>query len=103
MAQVDAADERDVGLGAVTMPQHDQLLVVGAERANPHVEQALPAGGLDRLDELAVLDRAEAHRHMGPPEQPADLDTPLGGPGQDRGQLGAGPVELLVRDPPASR
>ena len=55
VAQVDAADEGDVVLGPVAVAQHHQLLVVRAEAADPHVEQALAARLVDRLAELAVL------------------------------------------------
>jgi hypothetical protein len=55
VAQVDAAEVRDVPLRVAAVAQHDQLLVVGAAGAYPHVEKALAAGGLDLLAQVAVL------------------------------------------------
>jgi hypothetical protein len=55
VAEVDAADEGDVQLGPAGMADHDHLLVVGAQRADPLVEEALAAGGLDLVAEVTVL------------------------------------------------
>ena len=57
--------------------QHDDLLVVGAQRADPHVQQALAAGVLDLLAEVTVLGRAEAQPvEVRAPHQPPHDDAP---------------------------
>ena len=57
VAQVDAADVGDVALGVVAVADHDQLLVVRAARAHPHVEQRLGAARLELPAEQPVLAR----------------------------------------------
>jgi hypothetical protein len=59
VAQIDAADEGDVGGGTTGVTEHDHLHVVRAARPDPHVEHALPAGRLDLLAQLTVLLFAE--------------------------------------------
>ena len=58
-AQVDAADEGDVEVGAAGVAYDEEFLVVRAAEADPHVEHHVRAGGLQVLGELAVLWRAE--------------------------------------------
>lgn len=55
VAQIDAADERDVELLAAGVAQDDVLLVVGAERQDPHVEQHVTACGADVVGQRAVF------------------------------------------------
>ena len=71
VAQVDAADVRDVTLGPAGVPQHDEFLVVRTAGTYPHVQQHLPAGSADLLAEVTVLVGAEAEsvqceRHIRP-------------------------------------
>ncbi|WP_201258791.1 hypothetical protein [Streptomyces thermolilacinus] len=74
VAQVGAADERHVPLGAAGVPQDDVLLVVEAAGADAHVEQALAARGPDLRAEVAVLGLAEAEAfRVGTPDEPLTI------------------------------
>ena len=99
MAQVDAADVGDVAGRVVGVPDHDELLVVGAAGADPHVPQALPAGLADLLAQVAVPMRAEAETvPVGAPQQPAHVDAALDRVDQRGVERRARVVgELLVR------
>ena len=80
VAQVDAADERDVASRRARVPEHHQLLVVRAAAADPLVEQHLAAGPLDRLAEVLVLLLAEREPvQVRAPHQALDHHAPLGG------------------------
>jgi hypothetical protein len=59
VAQVDAADEGDVGIGAARVAEDDQLLVVRPSPPHPFVQQDLPAGSSDLPRESTVLLGAE--------------------------------------------
>lgn len=98
VAEVDAADERDVLLGAAGVAQHDELLVVRAAGAHPHVEQALAARLLDLLAEVAVLAFAELQAvQVGAPHQSLDGDAPCRGGREHVPDLGALAGEPFVR------
>ena len=92
VAQVDAADEGDVVLGPVAVPKHHQLLVVRAEAADAHVEEALATGLVDRLAELAVLLGAKAEAaEVRAPQQPADVGASPRGCREDSATSVPGP------------
>jgi hypothetical protein len=59
VAQVDAADVGHVQVRTTRVPEHDELLVVGATGADPHVQQAFPAGRFDLVAEVPVFHGAE--------------------------------------------
>ena len=98
VAQVDAADVGDVAGRVLGVPDHDELLVVGAAGADPHVPQALAAGLADLLAELAVPMGAEAETvPVGAPQQPTDVDAAAYGVDQGVVERGPGVVgQLLV-------
>ena len=62
VAEVDPAHVGHVLVGTSPVPQHDQLLVVGAAGAHPHVQQAFPTGDLDLLAEEPVLPLVQLDR-----------------------------------------
>jgi hypothetical protein len=100
VGQVDAADERDVAGGVVTMPDDDQLLVVGAEHRHPLVQEHLPAGLVDLPAEVRVAVPADGSRYPEPvrtPDQPADLDASAGEIGEEVADRRTGRQEALVR------
>ena len=91
VGQVDAADEGDVARGVVAVPDHDELLVVRAAGAHPHVEQHLGAPLLQLLPEVAVLGGEEAGPvEVRAPHQPAHDDAALVRAGQHLDDLAAG-------------
>src|ERR1035437_7420425 len=47
MTQVYATDECDIAFGIKRVSQNDQFLVVGSERTDTHIEEALTASGFD--------------------------------------------------------
>ena len=97
VAEVDPADEGAVQMRPARMAQHHELLVVRAAGPHPHVEQALPTGGVDLLAEVAVLPLGELEAiQVRPPDQAPDNHAPFGRPAQDRTDLGAVTVEALV-------
>ena len=78
VTQVDPADVRDVSGVVVTVPDDDELLVVGAAGPHAHVPQALPARLVDLLAQLAVSVCAVAETvPVRAPQQPADIDAAL--------------------------
>jgi hypothetical protein len=96
VAQVDPAHEGQVALGVAGVADDDELLVVAAGRPDPLVQEDLAAGLVDHLAELEGFLLAELVAGMGAPQQPADLHAPLGQLGQERPQLGAVVVQVLV-------
>jgi hypothetical protein len=101
VAQVDAAHVGDVERGPARVAQHDELLVVRAAAADPHVAQALAAGRLDPVPEVAVFRGAERQPiPVRTPDQPLDDHPALGRFGENRRDLGAGAVEPFVRVAP---
>ena len=77
VAQVDAADERDVLLGSALAAHDEELLVVRAALAHPLVEQRLAAALVDDPAEVAVLLAVEPAR-VGAPHQRPHLDVARG-------------------------
>ena len=91
VAQVDAADVGDVPARVVAVPDHHQLLVVGAAGAHPHVEDHLGPAPLQGPAELGVLPGGEADRAVvRAPHEPAHVDPPLVGAAQHLDDLAAG-------------
>ena len=80
VAQVDPAEERDVELGTAGMAQHEELLVVRAVGPDPHVQQALPAGRLDRPRRDGVLLGRELQRRRAASARAARGRPPRAGP-----------------------
>src|SRR5580765_4928328 len=79
VAQVDPADVGDIAAGVRGIPDDDELLVVRAEGPDPHVPQALPAGLLQVLAQVAGLLGVVAEvPPVRAPQQPADVGAPLG-------------------------
>ena len=99
VAQVDTADVGDVAGRVLGVPDHHELLVVGAAVAHAHVPQALTAGLADLFAQVAMPVGAEAETvPVGPPQQPSHVDAAL----RRRDQCGVegrpGVIgELLVR------
>ena len=60
VAKVDSADKSRGGIGPAGAPDDDQLLVVGTNQPDSHVEQDLTANGIDHVTEVAILPGAEA-------------------------------------------
>ena len=70
--EVDAADVGDVAGGVGVVPDHDELLVVAAQRADALVEQHLGAHRAQVRGETPVLgDVVAEHRQVRAPQQPA--------------------------------
>ncbi len=91
VAQVDAADERDVPRRVVAVPDHHELLVVRAAGAHPHVQQRLGAALLQRAPEPPVLRRGEPELlPVRAPDEAADVDAALVGAAEHVGHLAAG-------------
>ena len=85
VAQVDAAEVRDVARRVVAVPQHDELLVVRAAGAHPHVAQALAAGLVDLDAEQPRLLGVEAELvPVRAPQQPAHVGPAPGRRGERR-------------------
>ena len=79
VAEVDAADEGDVVVGAGRVAEEDQLLVMASAAPDPFVEQDLAAGLVDLAHEANVLLLGEVGlTRMGAPEEPADVHVPPG-------------------------
>ncbi len=98
VGQVDPADEGHVAGGVVTVPDHDELLVVGAARAHAHVEQHLGASLLQLLAEVTVLGGEEPGLvQVRAPHQPVHGDATLVRAGEHLDHLAARlPGELFV-------
>ena len=97
VAQVDTTDERDVEVRAARMTQHDELLMMGTARPDPHVEQALTAGSHDVLAEMAILLLAERELvQVRAPHQPLHHDASGRRGAQRAGDLDSFLVEDLV-------
>ena len=97
VAQVDAADERDVVVGPFGATDHDELLVVAAAPPHPLVEQDLAAGLVDLSDERGVLLLAEVRlSRVRSPQQPAHVHAAPREVGEHVADLGARAVEPLV-------
>ncbi len=79
VAQIDPADEGDVPVGVPVVLDHEQLLVVRAEPADPLVQQHLPAGLVDLVAQVLVLLGVVGQvLRVRAPDQAADLDAVLG-------------------------
>ncbi len=90
VAQVDAADERDVARRVVAVPEHDELLVVRPSLADPHVAPGLdPAGSQQRAELLVVAQLAGRCGGSGVPHESAYVDPAGGGPAQHLQHLAA--------------
>lgn len=98
VTQVDAAQERDVAGRVVAVPDHDELLVVGAVAPYPHVEHHVGAALLEHLPEtLVVLAGVPDRPRVRAPHQRAHVDAALRGAAEHLRQGAAGVVgELLV-------
>ncbi len=98
VAQVDAADVRDVLLRPAGVPDDDELLMMRAGGSHPHVQERLRARILQGFADLLV--RFGGERQFVPmraPDQPADVGAALVRTRQDRGDLTAWlPGEPLV-------
>ena len=103
VAQVDATEEGDVELGPVPMAQDDELLVVRPPCPDPHVEQALAAGGIDLLTQVPVLRGGEGQAvPVGAPQETTDIDAASGSVREhpsDFGIQGAGEAFVGVPAP----
>ena len=98
VAQVDAADVRDVELRPARMAHDNDLLMVRASRTHPHVAKTLAAGGLDLVAEMVVLLRAERELvPVRPPNESLDDDAAGRCRAQHPRHLGAVTVEPLIR------
>ena len=99
VAQVDAAEVGDVAGGVVAVPQHDELLVVRAAGAHPHVAQALAPRLVDLDAEQPRLLGVEAELvPVRAPQQPAHVGPAPGRGGERRRHRGCRVVgEPLVR------
>ena len=74
VAQVDAADERDVTLRSPGVADHHEFLVMRTTGTHPHVEQRLRAFGLQLLTGVPVLRAGEGELvPVRAPDQPADV------------------------------
>jgi hypothetical protein len=83
VAQVDAAHVRDVPGRVVLVPDHHELLVVGAAGPHTHVEQRLGPALLQVLAEAPVLTCREPQLlPVRAPDQAAHVDAPLVGPSE---------------------
>ena len=101
VAQVDPAHVRHIPLGAASMAQHDQLLVMRSAVAHPHIQQAFAARGNDSLAEIAVFLQAVPEPvQVRAPEQAADDHAAAGRVGQHPRHLRARAVEPLIRVAP---
>ena len=88
VAEVDPADERDVLLGAPASSDDGELLVVGAEPADPLVGQHLTARVVhDLADVRVLLLGVPLLVGMRPPHQPAHVDPSPDGLGENRPQF----------------
>ena len=100
VAQIDAAQVGHVALRASWVAEDGQLLVVRAPGADPHVQEALAAGGLDLLTELAVLVLVVAEAvQVGAPQQAPNEHSAGRCRGQDRRDFGARTGKPLVGVP----
>ena len=91
VAEVHASQERDVTVRAARMPKDDELLVVGAPHADPHVQQALAPRRVDVLTELPILLAREGEAvEVRAPDEAPDVDPPPGGLGEDGAHLAPG-------------
>ena len=75
VAEVDAADERDVVFWLALATYDQELLVVGPTATNSLVEERLSAALIDDGSKVVVLLAVEPAR-VRPPQQRPDLDTP---------------------------
>src|SRR5450631_1181327 len=79
------------------MSEHDQLLVVGPQRTNAHVKQALTTRRLDRFAQVPVLARTELEPvQMRAPDQTPDVYSPADRGREDLTDLAARTLQLLV-------
>ena len=97
VAEVDAADERDVVVGAVAPPGDDELLVVAPTASDALVEQDLAPGAVHALRQREVLLLGEVHlRRVRPPQQAAHVDAAPGQVLEHVCELRTGTEEALV-------
>ena len=76
VAEVDAADKRDVPGRVITVPDDQHLLMVGPAHAHAHVEQRLGSSLLQVLPESPILPRREPKRlGMRTPHQAPYVDS----------------------------
>lgn len=101
VAQVDAAQVGDVAGGIVVVPDHQQLLMMRAAGAHPHVQQHLGPVILQRFSQVPVLRGREVQQiPVGAPHQATEVHAALIGGAQHRGNVRSRLVrELLVRIP----
>jgi hypothetical protein len=79
VAKIDAANKRQVAVRLPGAPYDHQLLVVGADKADPHVEKHLAPSRVDHVPEVAVLLGAKAGEvAVRSPKQPFDADAASG-------------------------
>ena len=97
VAEVDPAHERDVVVGTVVAPDHEQLLVVAAAASHPLVEQDLAARLVDRLDERVVLLFGEVRlTRVRAPQQPRTCTPRRARSARTVADLRPRPVEAFV-------
>jgi len=98
VAEVDATEEGDVELGPLVVSQDDELLVVRPPCPDPHVEQALAAGGIDLLAQMPVLRGGECQAvPVGAPKETTNIDAASGSVREHPSNLCIrGPGEALV-------
>ena len=96
VAEVDAADERDVA-GRIVAPHDEELLVVAAAAADPVVEQHLTARLVDAREKERFLPSPKfIARGASARAAPARCTPPLGQLREHVADRGAGPGEQLV-------
>ncbi len=70
--------KRPIAFGLAGAADDHQLLMVRADKTNPHIEEHLPAGSVDDVAEMAILLCAEAGEvAMRSPQQTSDADATL--------------------------
>ena len=83
VAEVDAADEGEVLLVATVVQEQHQLLMMRPSAPDTGVQEQDPAGAIHDLGKIAGLPLVEAEDpRVGAPEEPSDIDTSTGEPGE---------------------
>ena len=101
VAQVEPADESDVVVRSIRMPDDEQLLVVATVATHSLIQQHLATRFVHRVDEVQVLLLAEVGLiGVGPPHQPAHVHPAVRQAGKYTRDLGTGAVKSLVRVTP---
>lgn len=97
VAEVDPAHKGHVLLRLALPPDHEELLVMRPEPADPLIEQHLPAGLVDLRAQALVLLRVEREAvRMRPPEKTSHVDPGMGEVDQNLADGGAFRKQLFV-------